>query len=166
MLRVGRRQGASIHRLPRRVVLGNRASGILHSRKPSLHTPAYLYGTGAYTYAYIQVFRVVVSAHLVTPLDIPCRSRGARLLSDERGVPALSGHKQSTNWTGRLHIASKVPLCRERRMYICAARLRTIVPNGAPQARSVCRSGLPGAMGTSTMSRPRRGLFPVVVRLP
>jgi hypothetical protein len=56
------------------------------------------------------------------------------LLSDERGVPALSGHKQSTNWTGRLLMArrftqgvppSYAPLCQmvhaKQGLYIAAA---------------------------------------------
>jgi len=43
---------------------------------------------------------------------------------------------------------SKVPLCRKRRMYMCAARLRGIVPKGLPRASE---QGLPEALGTSTM---------------
>lgn len=34
----------------------------------------------------------------------------------------------------------------------CAARLRAIAPKAVPQARSVRRSGLPEALGTSAMS--------------
>ena len=46
---------------------------------------------------------------------------------------------------------SKVPLCRERRMQGCAARLGAIMTKGVPRARSVRRSGLPGTLSASTM---------------
>src|SRR5829696_10339271 len=60
------------------------------------------------------------------------------LRPEERRGPGPKTHTtEDLLWTGRLHIASKVPLCRERRMYMGAARLRTIVPKGVPQARSV-----------------------------
>ena len=54
-------------------------------------------------------------------------------------------------------LLNRAAACIPKKMLGDAARLGTIVPKGGPRARSRCRSGLPQALGTSTM----RNLAPV-----
>src|SRR5215213_87164 len=87
--------------MPRRVLLGNGASGILHSRKPSLRTLAYLCGTRAHTGALPSITRrSSYTFNLAGRISSPPRHRGDLPVKGTISLPSKCPHPHHTTGTG------------------------------------------------------------------
>src|SRR5215210_3164016 len=87
--------------MPGRLILGNPVSGNQGSRKSSLRTLAYLYGTGAYR-AHHQVLRAEAPtpSNLAGRISSPPRHRGDLPIKGTISLPSKRPHHTHTTGTG------------------------------------------------------------------